>query len=479
MRVGRLNWGGERGFAFVRTVFGFKPSSIGWAVATLGAAILGACYVSSSHGAGADTVQQILSANCALNGCHTGGAPAQGLDLSPSAWYASLVGVPATEVTELRVAPGDHASSYLMCKVDPSCTPQVGDHMPLGSGLSPGDVDAIRTWIDSLAADAGPPPDAGDTTPPTFAGVSGATTPVPNSVTLSWSAATDDVTPAANIVYLVYLSAAAGTENFSASTYTTPPGATSFVVPNLGKATTFYFVVRAEDEAGNVDANTVEITATTLNVSDTTPPTFAGATSATPQSASSVALAWSAATDDYTQPANIVYFVYQATSSGGESYGSPSYTTAAGATSYTVTGLSGSTAYYFVVRARDQSGNIDGNTKEVSASTSSVSLSADVYPILSANCTSPGCHTGIKPAESLNMSSLSLAYSNLVGVTSIECPADKRVAPGSPSTSYVMIKLAGSGTCFTGTQMPKTGTSLPQAQIDAIGAWIGEGAPNN
>ena len=41
-------------------------------------------------------------------------------------------------------------------------------------------------------------------------------------------------------------------------TYTTPAGATSFTTPPLATDKYFYFVVRARDQAGNSDSNTVE-----------------------------------------------------------------------------------------------------------------------------------------------------------------------------------------------------------------------------
>lgn len=104
-------------------------------------------------------------------------------------------------------------------------------------------------------------------------------------------------------------------------------------------------------------------------------PIFSGATSATADSTSAITISWSAATDDTSAASAIVYDIYQATSAGGQSYSSPSYTTTAGATSYQVTGLSSLTDYYFVVRARDEAGNSDGNTTEVTARTDKLLLS--------------------------------------------------------------------------------------------------------
>jgi len=105
-----------------------------------------------------------------------------------------------------------------------------------------------------------------DTTPPTFAGLKSATTCIPGpigegrtgSYHLSWEAAKDDVTPSSKIVYNIYQATTAGGEDFSTPTYTTIPGATSFDTPQLSSVKTFYFVVRARDQAGNEDSNKVE-----------------------------------------------------------------------------------------------------------------------------------------------------------------------------------------------------------------------------
>ena len=105
-----------------------------------------------------------------------------------------------------------------------------------------------------------------DRKPPVFAGLDSATTCIPGpigagttaSYHLSWEPAMDKVSPSSAIVYDVYQASASGGEDFSMPTYTTPPGATSFDTPPLPADETFYFVVRATDEAGNTDSNTVE-----------------------------------------------------------------------------------------------------------------------------------------------------------------------------------------------------------------------------
>jgi len=63
-------------------------------------------------------------------------------------------------------------------------------------------------------------------------------------------------TPSSQIVYDIFLSHTAGGEDFSHPTWTTAPGVTSFETPALKEPS--YFVVRARDQAGNEDQNTVE-----------------------------------------------------------------------------------------------------------------------------------------------------------------------------------------------------------------------------
>ena len=101
---------------------------------------------------------------------------------------------------------------------------------------------------------------------PRFAGLKSATTCIPgpigegttSSYHLAWEAATDNVTPSRKIVYNVYQATTAGGENFAQPTYTTAAGVTSFDTPQLPTGKTFYFVVRARDQAGNEDSNTIE-----------------------------------------------------------------------------------------------------------------------------------------------------------------------------------------------------------------------------
>jgi chitodextrinase len=215
-----------------------------------------------------------------------------------------------------------------------------------------------------------------DVSPPDFEGLASATASSSSAAVLGWNAATDNISPPSKIVYLVYIATTPGGQNLASPNFMTT-GSTTFSVEGLASGATYYFVVRARDEAGNTDSNVVERSVKIPLPPDTVPPKFGGLAFARAGSSTTAVLVWRDATDDVTSPGNIVYLVYRATNPGGENFGSPSYITTRGTTSFTAGGLSPNTTYYFVVRSRDEAGNIDANTKEMSVTTPSA---ADVAP---------------------------------------------------------------------------------------------------
>ena len=101
---------------------------------------------------------------------------------------------------------------------------------------------------------------------PSFAGLQSATTCIPTgpkalpsqrTYELTWSAATDPLTPSSQIVYEIFYSPTSGGENYSTPTWTTPAGVTQYSV-TIPNSTPAYFVVRARGSDGLVDHNTVE-----------------------------------------------------------------------------------------------------------------------------------------------------------------------------------------------------------------------------
>lgn len=203
-----------------------------------------------------------------------------------------------------------------------------------------------------------------DVTAPNFDGILTATPISATEILLDWSAATDDVDGENLIRYRIFYSEESGMQDFTEPNAFSGRGVTTHTVVGLEPETTLYFVVRAEDMVGNVETNTVEVSATTP--ADTTPPTFGGIVSLTAESESSMRATWAAASDDASLPENIFYRVYVATSSNGQDFGNPTIETDVGITEALIEGLDDGAEYFVVVRAIDEYLNEDTNTVELS-----------------------------------------------------------------------------------------------------------------
>jgi hypothetical protein len=317
-----------------------------------------------------------------------------------------------------------------------------------------------------------------DVTPPVFAGCTGAVAKDAGSITVTWSLATDDVSPQTAIEYDLYASTTPGGENFSGTPNNTYTNVTSGLVTGLSPGTTWYIVCRAKDATGNQDKNTSEVSDKTLL--DSTPPVFAGITSVDGVAADTATLHWAAATDNLTDPADIVYVVYQRDKDATPpTYpATPAATTKGGVTSFAVTGLASSKGYCWNVHAKDTAGNEDKNTVEQCATTQ-ISFEKGVQPIFSLHCAVTGCHVGPSPTGGMVLAD-GFAYSYTVNVTSNENPPMKRIAPGDSANSYLYQKITGHPATGTSVMPPTTtGDVLADSDKNTILQWILEGAPNN
>jgi hypothetical protein len=190
---------------------------------------------------------------------------------------------------------------------------------------------------------------AQDTVTPLFSGgvtVSGATS---NSLTVSWAAAADNVTPAGALVYQVCRSTTPSgcSPNFVA--HASPaPGVTTAVLSGLTPSTTYFIRIRVVDQAGNFTINSTAINATTVATADGVAPTFSnGVVTVSGITATSVTVSWTAASDNVSPASALVYQVCRSTTSTGCSTGFvAAATTAPGATTAILSGLTASTTYY-------------------------------------------------------------------------------------------------------------------------------------
>ena len=209
---------------------------------------------------------------------------------------------------------------------------------------------------------------AADSTAPTFAGAKAAEPADGARVKLTWDAATDDLSAAGGISYLVYFAVEAGKETFAVPFAVSAPGATSMVTPPLpATKTPYFFIVRARDAAGNVDANKTEVTSE--SGTDTKAPVFSGCTAAITKDAGGISVFWDNATDDVTPAAAMRYRVYGAAKASDIDFSKPALATFTGGNTGVVTGLLPGTQYYLVCRAVDASSNEDDNKTVVTDKT--------------------------------------------------------------------------------------------------------------
>jgi uncharacterized protein (TIGR03118 family) len=133
-------------------------------------------------------------------------------------------------------------------------------------------------------------------------------------------------------------------------------------------------------------------------------------------------------------------------------------------------------------KATDVDGNVGvvGADVVVSNGAAPTTLSQIQTAVFTPLCS--GCHNGSNPPGGALPGSQNLTAGNsfaaLVGVSSLEQPAVRRVKAGDPDNSYLIQKLEGAAG-ISGSRMPLGGPFLDQATIDQIKSWIQSGAANN
>ncbi|GGH12933.1 hypothetical protein GCM10008013_05640 [Paenibacillus segetis] len=317
-------------------------------------------------------------------------------------------------------------------------------------GWEPPNVPAL--WSKQAApADPQPP------TAPTNVMASNITT---ESVTLSWTASTDNV-------------GVTGYDVYNGTTLAGSTTTTTFTVSSLTPSTTYSFTVKAKDAAGNISTASSSVNATTLAiVPDTQPPTAPTNITTSNVTSNSVTLNWTASTDNVGVKG---YDVYKDSALAGSST----------STSYIVTGLSASTAYTFTITAKDEAGNVSVASAPVSVTTGA----ADTVP--------PTAPTNLA-APTITASSVSLSWTvstDNVGVKGYDVYNGTTLAGSSNTTSYTVTGLAPN-TAYTFTVKAKddagnvsaasnalTVTTLPQnpSQYEIIGyfpSWAAYNTPS-
>jgi fibronectin type 3 domain-containing protein len=224
------------------------------------------------------------------------------------------------------------------------------------SGIAPGTYYYKVTAEDAAGNISGASNEASativDTTPPSAPGALTATG-AGNTVNLSWIASTDD---AAVVRYNVHRGTSSGFTPTAANRIAQPTG-TSYSDAGLGVGT-YYYKVTAEDAAGNLSTPSNEVL---LAIADASPPTTPGGLTAS-VTGGSIALTWTAATDDVGV---VRYNVHRATTAGFTPTSANRVAQPVG-TGYTDSSVPPG-SYYYKVTAEDAAGNISAASNEVPA----------------------------------------------------------------------------------------------------------------
>jgi chitodextrinase len=244
-----------------------------------------------------------------------------------------------------------------------------------------------------------------DTIPPSAPTAFAASSATQTTVTMGWTASTDDV-------------AVAGYGEYTSGNSMGSTTSTSSTASGLLCGTSYAFGVDAFDSTGNRSARTL-LTASTSACTDTTPPSTPTGLAASGATQTSVTLGWTASTDNVGVTGYGVYW-------------NGIFAGVSGTPGYTVTGLACGTRYSFAVDAADAAGNHSGKAL-LTASTSACPVDS----------TPPSTPTGLA-VSAATQTSVSLGWSastDNVGVAGYGVYKSGSLAGSGAATSYTVSGL--------------------------------------
>ena len=290
--------------------------------------------------------------------------------------------------------------------------------------------------ISAATESCSPPPEPGpgDTTPPSQPGYLTVSATTAASMSLSWVASTDNVSVSGYTVYVDGAPVSSATQ----------PGAT---VANLSCGTAYTFEVDAYDAAANRSSK-ASLVGSTAPCLDTQPPSAPANLVATSRTSTSIALSWSASTDNVGVTG---YGLYR----GGAQVGTSSSTTGI------FSGLTCNTNYTLGVDSTDAAANRSLQTV--------VMVSTTACP----DTTPPSTPTGLA-GSNVSQTGLTLTWNastDNVGVTGYDVYRNGTKMATVTSTSSSQTGLAcGTSYAFAAAALDAAGNSSPQAQVNATTA---------
>ncbi|MBW7477857.1 fibronectin type III domain-containing protein, partial [Paenibacillus oenotherae] len=249
-----------------------------------------------------------------------------------------------------------NASNTLISYKKVDYTQVSGDYVPLQlSGVTPAGATRAKVYAilrGSAAGGAGSfivddmkflIEDDSDTQSPSVPAALASTAKTDTSVSLSWTASTDNVGVAGYEIYRNGVKVGTST-------------AASYTDSGLTASTSYKYTVKAYDAAGNLSVASNEVTVVTSAGVDTQAPSAPAGLASTGKTENSVSLSWTASTDNVAVTG---YDIFR----NGTKVGSST------TTSYTDSGLAEETSYKYTVKAFDAAANNSAASNEVTVVT--------------------------------------------------------------------------------------------------------------
>lgn len=237
-------------------------------------------------------------------------------------------------------------------------------------------ADETLNWSAISNVPSGLTTSGGDTTPPSAVTNLAAGSATTSSLTLTWTSVGDDGTSGKATTYDIRY----GVSPITSGNWASAPQASgepapktagqaeTFTVTGLNPGATYYFAMKVGDEVPNWSALSNVPTGTTLPGADTVAPAAVTNLAVSTSAQTTATLSWTAVGDDGTTGRattyDIRYGVNPITTSNWNSApqatGEPSPKTSGQTESFTVTGLSAGTTYYFAMKVADEVPNWSG-----------------------------------------------------------------------------------------------------------------------
>jgi len=351
----------------------------------------------------------------------TGGSGLAGYEVLRVNGTTTVVATPTTTSTTLTGLTADTSYTYAVRAKDGA-----------------GNVSAASTAV-TFKTTAAP---VTDTTAPSVPASLTSSAVTSSGATLTWAASTD--TGGSGLAGYEVLRV-----NGTTTTVVATPTTTSTTLSGLTADTSYTYAVRAKDGAGNVSAASTAVTfkTTAAPVTDTTAPSVPTGGAASAITSSVATLSWTASTD--TGGSGLAgYQVLRVDGTTTTLVASPTTATT------TLTGLTPSTAYTYVVRAKDGAGNVSASSAAITFTTLTDTTPAGACAV---KYTTSDWNVGFTAALKITNTGTTTTNGWTLKIT---FPAGQQLQQGWSAT------WSQTGAVLTGTSLGWNGNLAPGASTD-------------